>query len=75
MTRSRPRPLYLKLLFTLRARDHEDDGLRPRPAAPHGVEGEPYARVPPQEAIQRAHLLVRADALHVISAPMSFRGT
>ena len=25
--------------------------------------------MPPQEAIQRAHLLVRADALHVISAP------
>ena len=25
--------------------------------------------MPPQEAIQRAHLLVRADALHVVSAP------
>ena len=25
--------------------------------------------MPPQEPIQRAHLLVRADALHVVSAP------
>ena len=69
MTGSRPRPLYLKLLFTFRARHDEDDGLRPRAASAHGVEREPYARVPPQEAIQRAHLLVRADALHVVSAP------
>ena len=25
--------------------------------------------MPPQEAVQRAHLLVRAHALHVVSAP------
>ena len=58
-----------RIIHERRARDHEHDGLRPRAPAAHRVEGEPDARVPPQSGVQRAHLLVRADAFHVVSAP------